>query len=160
MLGLCCTTQALAMLWWAGASPCRTQASHCSCFSSWRAQTSEHRPSSCGSWALLLLGLWDLPRPGIELVFPVLQGRLLTSGPSGKPHSPSHSVLHFKCSRATMTSGHHLGQHRYRLWSFSWKSKNTSQEELVNKRVNEFIFIMGIDINKHTQFFLHFLVTS
>ena len=29
--------------------------------------------------------LRDLPRPGIELVSPALQGRLLTKGPPGKP---------------------------------------------------------------------------
>ena len=27
----------------------------------------EHRLSSCGAWAELLHGMWDLPRPGIEL---------------------------------------------------------------------------------------------
>ena len=30
-------------------------------------------------------GMCDLSRPGIELVFPALQGRVLTSGPPGKP---------------------------------------------------------------------------
>ena len=33
---------------------------------------------------------WDLPRPGIELVSPTLQGGFLTTGPPGKPH---HSFL-------------------------------------------------------------------
>ena len=29
--------------------------------------------------------MWDLPRPGIKPVSPALQGRLLTTGPPGKP---------------------------------------------------------------------------
>ena len=41
--------------------------------------------SSCGSWAKLLLGMWDLPGPGIEPVSFALQGRFLTTGPPGKP---------------------------------------------------------------------------
>ena len=46
--------------------------------------------SYCGAWALaqagtVALGLWDLPRPGIEPVSPALQGRFLTTGPPGKP---------------------------------------------------------------------------
>ena len=28
--------------------------------------------------------MWDLPRPGVELVFPAVQGRFLTTGPPGK----------------------------------------------------------------------------
>ena len=31
--------------------------------------------NSCGTWAYLLQGLWDLPRPGIEPVSPALGGR-------------------------------------------------------------------------------------
>ena len=34
------------------------------------------RFSSCGSRALLLRGMWDLPRPGLEPVSPALAGRL------------------------------------------------------------------------------------
>ena len=34
----------------------------------------EHRLSSCGTRAQLLLGTWDLPRPGIELMSPTLTG--------------------------------------------------------------------------------------
>ena len=50
----------------------------------------EHRPymrrlSSCGSWAYLLRGMWDLPRPGIEPVSSALAGRFLTTAPPGKP---------------------------------------------------------------------------
>ena len=43
------------------------------------------RLSNCGSRAQLLRGMWDLPRPGLEPVFPALAGRLSTTAPSGKP---------------------------------------------------------------------------
>jgi len=44
----------------------------------------EHRLSSCGAWASLVHGMWDLPRPGIEPMSPALGGGLLTTGPPGK----------------------------------------------------------------------------
>ena len=40
--------------------------------------------SSCGAWARLLRGMWDLPRPGIEPRSLALQGRFLTTGLPGK----------------------------------------------------------------------------
>ena len=43
------------------------------------------RLSTCGSRAQLLLGMWDLPRPGLEPVSPALAGRLSTTAPPGKP---------------------------------------------------------------------------
>ena len=43
------------------------------------------RLSSCGSWAQLLRGMWDPPRPGLEPVSPALAGRLSTTAPPGKP---------------------------------------------------------------------------
>ena len=45
------------------------------------------RLSSCGSRAQLLRGMWDLPRPGLEPVFPALAGRFSTTAPPGKPCS-------------------------------------------------------------------------
>ena len=44
------------------------------------------RLSSCGSRAQLLRGMWDLPRPGLEPVFPALAGRFSTTAPPGKPY--------------------------------------------------------------------------
>ena len=47
------------------------------------------RLSNCGSWAWLLRGMWDLPRPGLESVSPALAGRFSTTAPPGKPqHVP------------------------------------------------------------------------
>ena len=43
------------------------------------------RLSSCGSQALLLRSMWDLPRPGFEPVSPALAGRFSTTVPPGKP---------------------------------------------------------------------------
>ena len=46
------------------------------------------RLSSCGSRAQPLRGMWDLPRPGLEPVFPALAGRLSTTAPPEKPGKP------------------------------------------------------------------------
>ena len=43
--------------------------------------------SSCGSWAYLLHGMWDLPGPGIEPMSPALAGGFFTSESLGKPYS-------------------------------------------------------------------------
>ena len=43
------------------------------------------RLSSCGSWAQLLRGMWDVPRPGLEPVSTALAGRFSTTAPPGKP---------------------------------------------------------------------------
>ena len=43
------------------------------------------RLSNCGSWAQLLRGMWDLPRPGLEPVSRALAGRFSTTVPPGKP---------------------------------------------------------------------------
>ena len=43
------------------------------------------RLSNCGSRALLLRGMWDLPRPGLEPMSPALAGRFSTTVPPGKP---------------------------------------------------------------------------
>ena len=41
--------------------------------------------SNCGSWAQLLRGMWDPPRPGLEPVSPALAGGFSTTAPPGKP---------------------------------------------------------------------------
>ena len=46
----------------------------------------ERRLSSCGAWAWLLHGMWDLPGPGLEPASPALGGGLLTTAPPGKPN--------------------------------------------------------------------------
>ena len=74
------------------------QAFHCSDFScgaqALGTQASvvvAHGLSSCGAWALLLHGMWDLPGPGLEAVSPALAGRFLTTALPGK--SPQHPFL-------------------------------------------------------------------
>ena len=54
-------------------------------FSSCSSQALEHRLSSCGAWAKLLHGMWDLPGPGIEPVSPALVGGLFTIEAPGEP---------------------------------------------------------------------------
>ena len=52
-------------------------ASHCSGFPYCRACV-------LGAGALLPLGIWNLPGPGIKPMFPELAGRFLSTGPPGK----------------------------------------------------------------------------
>ena len=74
--------QWLLLLWSTGSrrmgfSSCGTQLSSCSL------RALEHRLSSCGAWAQLLRGMWDLPGPGIEPMSPALAGGFLTTAPPG-----------------------------------------------------------------------------
>ena len=55
-------------------------------FSSCGSRALERRLSSCGTRALLLCGMWDLPGPGIESVSPALAGGFLTTAPPGKSY--------------------------------------------------------------------------
>ena len=63
-----------------------------------------HRLSSCGSRAQLLRGMWDLPRPGLEPVFPALAGRLSTTAPPGK--SSDAFFISRSCDRAVIRLAH------------------------------------------------------
>ena len=49
----------------------------------------EHGLDSCGASALLLHSKWDLPRPGIEPMYPALAVGFLSTAPPGK------SLLYF-----------------------------------------------------------------
>ena len=70
-----------------GYSLAAMQASCHTGFSCCGAQVLEHGLNSCGTWAWLLHGTWDLPGPGIEPVSPALAGRVFTTEPPGKPLS-------------------------------------------------------------------------
>ena len=51
----------------------------------WGTQAPEGGLSSCGSWAYLLQGMWDLTSPTrIESMIPAVPGVFLTAGPPGK----------------------------------------------------------------------------
>jgi len=52
----------------------------------WQPQALEHRLSGCGSWALLLHSMWDLPGSGIKPVSLPLAGGFFTTEPPGKPY--------------------------------------------------------------------------
>ena len=45
----------------------------------------EHWVNHCGTWALLLCGMWNLPVSGIEPASPALQGGFFTTELPGKP---------------------------------------------------------------------------
>ena len=62
---------------------CRPQVSHCG-VGLW---TLEHGLSSCVTWAYLVHGMWDLPRPGSQPMSPVLAGGFLSIVPPGKSFS-------------------------------------------------------------------------
>ena len=62
---------------------CGERASCCSVFSGCRARAFGRRLRSCGAWALLLCGMWTLPRPEIKPVSPALAGRFLSTAPPG-----------------------------------------------------------------------------
>ena len=72
---LCCGARALGT-WASVVVACR--------LSSCGSRALKHRLSSCGTRAQLLRGMWDLPGPGLEPVFPALAGRFLTTAPPGK----------------------------------------------------------------------------
>ena len=62
------------------------------------------RLSNCGSWAQLLHGTWDLPRPGLEPVSSALAGRFSTTVPPGKPWvNIFKSMLEIKAEEKHMT---------------------------------------------------------
>ena len=56
-------------------------------FSSCGSRALECRLNSCGTWAQLVRGMWDLPGPGLQPVSPALAGRFLTIAPPGKPRN-------------------------------------------------------------------------
>ena len=111
--------QAFLQLQWAGLpSSCRMWASRCgglSCsigcclgragFRSCGFRALEHRLSSCGSRASLLLGRWDLPGSGIELVSPALAGGSFTTEPPGKrPPPPLTALLYLWALAKSLTN--------------------------------------------------------
>ena len=63
----------------------------------------ERRLGSCGTWAQLLRGTWDLPGPGLEPVSPALAGGFLTTAPPGK--SMNLFCMNFHVPTATEIMG-------------------------------------------------------
>ena len=51
---------------------------------------------SCGTQALLLCGMWNLPRPGTEPMSPALAGRFLSTTPLGKSLRYCFKTLNLK----------------------------------------------------------------
>ena len=59
--------------------------SGCTGFSSCGSRALKCGVSSRGTQTLLLQGMWDLSRPGVEPASLAWQGRFVTTGPPGKP---------------------------------------------------------------------------
>ena len=74
----------------------------------------ERRLSSCGTWAQLLCGMWDLPSPGLEPVSAALAGRFLTTVPPGKSQYLVLN-LHFWVTDE-------VGHFYYLCWAFMFPS--------------------------------------
>ena len=67
---------------------CGAQASHPGDFSLRSTGSTVRGLHSCGTWAYLLRGMWDLLRSGIEPMSPALAGRFFTTQSLGNPFSP------------------------------------------------------------------------
>ena len=104
-MGLRCCVWAFLQLWRVGATLRCAWASHCGGLSRCRAWALVVRASvvvalglsSCGSRAQLLRGMWDLPRPGLEPVFPALAGGFPTTAPPGKSRTHSFEGISPLC---------------------------------------------------------------
>ena len=77
---------AVSRLLIAVASYCGEQVLGHARFSSCGSQAAEYRLNSCDAWAQLLHSMWDLPRPGTELMSPALAGRFFTAEPPASPN--------------------------------------------------------------------------
>ena len=88
VLGLCCCVGFSLVAVSSVALSC-SMWTYCSGFTCCRTQALGHAGfSSCGTWTCSLLGgVWDLRRPGIEPVSPVLAGGFVTTEPPGKPQA-------------------------------------------------------------------------
>ena len=84
--------QWLLLLWSTGARHGGASTAVARGLSSCGSQALESRLSSCGAWALLLCGMWDLPGPGLEPVSPALAGGFSTTAP------PGESQIKLSCS--------------------------------------------------------------
>ena len=93
---LCCGVQAS----YCGGFSCGARAlESCRLLQLWL--SGSNRISSCGLWAQLLCGTWDLPGPGVEPVSPALAGRFLTTRPPGKLKSTLHLLSHLVLTTKT-----------------------------------------------------------
>ena len=111
-LGLCCCmgfSQVVASGGYSLVGVCGLlTASYCSGFSCYRIWTLEHRLNNCGTRAQLLHGMWDRPRPGVQLSPPALADTLhhcATREALQEPlvdhlGPPLPSAVHYHCSKA------------------------------------------------------------
>ena len=94
------------------------------------------RLSSCGSWAQLLRGMWDLPRPGLEPVFPCIGRQILN-------HCATREAKFWYKLKGSGPSF---------FFSFNEKeySKLKLKEMSVNFKSQICIFIIDLHVHAHT----------
>ena len=114
LLGLLCSMGFPLVVASGGCSLLWCSAAHCSGFSCWRAWALEHRLSSWGARALVVLWTWGLPGPGMEPVPPVLAGGLVTTEAPEKPCC----VIKFKHHTEGKARCFNLKSHDPPLWSW------------------------------------------
>ena len=77
-------------------------------FSSCGSRALERGFSSCGAWAQLLRGMWDLPGPGTESMFSALAGEFSSTAPSDKSFC---YTFNRSCPTLLTTRARRLGEH-------------------------------------------------
>ena len=92
--------------------------------------TPERRLTSCGTRAQLPCSMWDLPRPGIELVSPALQGRFLTTGTPGKPRlfKLVNTLKYFLVLISSMVNIYSCNPHKSSLESIIYSMKECGDQ--------------------------------
>ena len=76
--------------------------------------------------------MWDLPRPGIELVSPALQGRFLTTGTPGKPRlfKLVNTLKYFLALISSMVNIYSYNPHKSSLESIIYSMKECGDQVL------------------------------
>ena len=97
-------------------SCCGVQTSHCGGFSCSGAWVLGCAGFSCGTWASLLRGMWNLPRPGIKPMSPASADGFFTTEPPGKL---CHSILNSTDSGQGI---HFRAKISGLVWPCLWKS--------------------------------------
>ena len=138
----------LVLLWSRGSGACG--------LSGCGAQALEHRLSTTGAWAYLLLGMWDLPRSGIEPVSPASAGRFFTTETPGKPSKTLLNIIIRK--QFNLEQQQRDVKRRYPKENITWQKKDmkSSQHHSSPGKYK----VKPQDTSKHPLEWLNFLVLT
>ena len=131
-------------------------------FSSCGSQALEAKVNSCGAWAKLLWGMWDLPRPGIEPVSPALAGGFFTTEPPGKP---ARRILNQWTTREVppfipilfclvSPTFHQERFQTQKSWKISTMNTWNFLDSMINILLNLLLFSLYAHVHTHTLFLL------